>query len=149
MVKLLHIKDNKGFTLVEMIIVLSIISIIFMVTMYLSVNLLASSGLNNGIDDFETKLEFLETKSLSQKQPILVWFKPNSDKIFYQIEKNQIQTISLYKGRISKNNEFTTLVFDGEGNINQFGTLKVEFNERKYHVIFRIEKGRYRIVETT
>jgi hypothetical protein len=25
----------------------------------------------------------------------------------------------------------------------------VEFNERKYHVIFRIEKGRYRIVETT
>lgn len=133
----------------EMIIVLSIISIIFMVTMYLSINALASSGLNNGIDDFETKLEFLETKSLSQKQPILVWFKPNSDKIFYQIEKNQIQTISLYKGRISKNNQFTTLVFDGEGNINQFGTLKVEFNERKYHVIFLIEKGRYRIVETT
>nr|WP_269669835.1 prepilin-type N-terminal cleavage/methylation domain-containing protein [Mammaliicoccus sciuri] len=112
----MHINDNKGFTLVEMIIVLSIISIIFMVTMYLS---------------------------------ILVWFKPNSDKIFYQIEKNQIQSISLYKGRISKNNQFTTLVFDGEGNINQFGTLKVEFNERKYHVIFRIEKGRYRIVETT
>lgn len=120
-----------------------------MVTMYLSINALARSGLDNGIDDFETKLEFLETKSLSQKQPILVWFKPNSDKIFYQIEKNQIQTISLYKGRISKNNQFTTLVFDGEGNINQFGTLKVEFNERKYHVIFRIEKGRYRIVEAT
>ncbi len=133
----------------EMIIVLSIISIIFMVTMYLSINALASSGLNNGIDDFETKLEYLETKSLSQKQPILVWFKPNSDKIFYQIEKNQIQTISLYKGRISKNNQFTTLVFDGEGNINQFGTLKVEFNDKNYHVIFRIEKGRYRIVETT
>lgn len=133
----------------EMIIVLSIISIIFMVTMYLSINALARSGLNNGIDDFETKLEFLETKSLSQKQPILVWFKPNSDKIFYQIERNQIQTISLYKGRISKNNEFTTLVFDGEGNINQFGTLKVEFNDKNYHVIFRIEKGRYRIVETT
>ncbi|MCD8874380.1 prepilin-type N-terminal cleavage/methylation domain-containing protein [Mammaliicoccus sciuri] len=149
MVKLLHINDNKGFTLVEMIIVLSIISIIFMVTMYLSINALASSGLNNGIDDFETKLEFLETKSLSQKHPILVWFKPNSDKIFYQIEKNQIQTISLYKGRISKNNQFTTLVFDGEGNINQFGTLKVEFNDKNYHVIFRIEKGRYRIVETT
>ncbi|WP_425255839.1 competence type IV pilus minor pilin ComGD [Mammaliicoccus sciuri] len=149
MVKLLHINDNKGFTLVEMIIVLSIISIIFMVTMYLSINALARSGLNNGIDDFETKLEFLETKSLSQKQPILVWFKPNSDKIFYQIERNQIQTISLYKGRISKNNEFTTLVFDGEGNINQFGTLKVEFNDKNYHVIFRIEKGRYRIVETT
>ncbi|WP_436896195.1 competence type IV pilus minor pilin ComGD [Mammaliicoccus sciuri] len=149
MVKLLHINDNKGFTLVEMIIVLSIISIIFMVTMYLSINALARSGLNNGIDDFETKLEFLETKSLSQKQPILVWFKPNSDKIFYQIEKNQIQTISLYKGRISKNNQFTTLVFDGEGNINQFGTLKVEFNDKNYHVIFRIEKGRYRIVETT
>ncbi|UXV30798.1 hypothetical protein MUA76_07415 [Mammaliicoccus sciuri] len=91
-----------------MIIVLSIISIIFMVTMYLSINALARSGLDNGIDDFETKLEFLETKSLSQKQPILVWFKPNSDKIFYQIEKNQIQSISLYKGRISKNNQFTT-----------------------------------------
>ena len=86
-----------------------------MVTMYLSINALARSGLDNGIDDFETKLEFLETKSLSQKQPILVWFKPNSDKIFYQIEKNQIQSISLYKGRISKNNQFTTLVFDGEG----------------------------------
>nr|WP_325167809.1 hypothetical protein [Mammaliicoccus sciuri] len=43
-----------------------------MVTMYLSINALARSGLNNGIDDFKTKLEFLETKSLSQKQPILV-----------------------------------------------------------------------------
>ncbi|RIN87543.1 prepilin-type N-terminal cleavage/methylation domain-containing protein, partial [Mammaliicoccus sciuri] len=46
MVKLLHINVNKGFTLVEMIIVLSIISIIFMVTMYLSINALARSGLN-------------------------------------------------------------------------------------------------------
>ncbi|MEX6014470.1 prepilin-type N-terminal cleavage/methylation domain-containing protein [Mammaliicoccus sciuri] len=60
--KLLHINDNKGFTLVEMIIVLSIISIIFMVTMYLSINALARSGLDNGIDDFETKLRIIRNE---------------------------------------------------------------------------------------
>ncbi|MGO1988176.1 MAG: competence type IV pilus minor pilin ComGD, partial [Mammaliicoccus vitulinus] len=65
----------------------------------------------------------------------------------YQLEKGNIQTLNLYKGNISKDNKFTTLVLDGEGNINQFGTLKMNFSNKKYNVVFRIEKGRYRIVE--
>lgn len=138
---------NKGFTLIEMIIVISILSMIMMLTMFLSINAIDKVDLTNGIYDLETKLEYLETKSIATKKPILVWFKPNSEKIYYQIERNQIQTLTLYKGNISKDNKFTTLVYDGEGNINQFGTLKIIFNNKKYKIIFRIEKGRYRIVE--
>lgn len=138
---------NKGFTLIEMIFVISILSIIMMLTMFLSINAIDKVDLTNGIHDLETKLEYLETKSIATKRPILVWFKPNSDKIYYQIKINQIQTLTLYKGNISKDNKFTTLVYDGEGNINQFGTLKINFNNKKYKIIFRIEKGRYRIVE--
>lgn len=139
--------NNKGFTLIEMVIVLSILSIIVLITIYISINSVDKFGLTSGINDFETKLEYLETKSLSTKQPILVWFKPNSTKIQYQINNGNINSINLYKGKISKDNKFTTLVYDGEGNINQFGTLKLEFNNKRYLVIFRIEKGRYRIVE--
>lgn len=139
--------NNKGFTLIEMVIVLSILSIIVLITIHISINSVDKFGLTSGINDFETKLEYLETKSLSTKQPILVWFKPNSTKIQYQINKGSIYSINLYKGKISKDNKFTTLVYDGEGNINQFGTLKLEFNNKRYLVIFRIEKGRYRIVE--
>lgn len=139
--------NNKGFTLIEMIIVLSILSIIVLITIYISINSVDKLGLTNGISDFETKLEYLETKSLSTKQPILVWFKPNSNKIQYQTYKGDIQSINLYKGKVSKDNKFTKLVYDGKGNINQFGTLKLEFNNKHYLVIFRIEKGRYRIVE--
>ncbi|MBF0842288.1 MULTISPECIES: competence type IV pilus minor pilin ComGD [Mammaliicoccus] len=139
--------NNKGFTLIEMVIVLSILSIIVLITIYISINSVDKFGLTSGINDFETKLEYLETKSLSTKQPILVWFKPNSTKIQYQINNGNIHSINLYKGKISKDNKFTTLVYDGEGNINQFGTLKLEFNNKRYLVIFRIEKGRYRIVE--
>lgn len=138
---------NKGFTLIEMIFVISILSMIMMLTMFLSINAIDKVDLTNGIYDLETKLEYLETKSIATKKPILVWFKPNSEKIYYQIERNQIQTLTLYKGNISKVNKFTTLVYDGEGNINQFGTLKIIFNNKKYKIIFRIEKGRYRIVE--
>lgn len=138
---------NKGFTLIEMIFVMFILSLIILITMNVTVNSVDKVGLTNGIADFETKLEYLETKSLSTKKPILVWFKPDADKIFYQIEKNNIQTLSLYKGRISKDNKFNTLVFDGEGNTNQFGTLKLNFNNKNYKVVFRIEKGRYKIVE--
>ncbi|HCN60468.1 MULTISPECIES: competence type IV pilus minor pilin ComGD [Mammaliicoccus] len=138
---------NKGFTLIEMIFVISILSMIMMLTMFLSINAIDKVDLTNGIYDLETKLEYLETKSIATKKPILVWFKPNSEKIYYQIERNQIQTLTLYKGNISKDNKFTTLVYDGEGNINQFGTLKIIFNNKKYKIIFRIEKGRYRIVE--
>ncbi|WP_323707258.1 prepilin-type cleavage/methylation domain-containing protein [Mammaliicoccus vitulinus] len=130
-----------------MIIVISILSLIFMVTMSLSISSVDKIGLTSGIKDFETKLEYLETKSLATKRPILVWFKSNSEKIYYQLEKGNIQTLNLYKGNISKDNKFTTLVFDGEGNINQFGTLKMNFSNKKYNVVFRIEKGRYRIVE--
>lgn len=139
--------NNKGFTLIEMVIVLSILSIIVLITIHISINSVDKFGLTTGINDFETKLEYLETKSLSTKQPILVWFKPNSTKIQYQINNGNINSINLYKGKISKDNKFTTLVYDGEGNINQFGTLKLEFNNKRYLVIFRIEKGRYRIVE--
>lgn len=138
---------NKGFTLIEMIFVISILSMIMMLTMFLSINAIDKVDLTNGIYDLETKLEYLETKSIATKKPILVWFKPNSEKIYYQIERNHIQTLTLYKGNISKDNKFTTLVYDGEGNINQFGTLKIIFNNKKYKIIFRIEKGRYRIVE--
>ena len=139
--------NNKGFTLIEMVIVLSILSIIVLITIHISINSVDKFGLTSGINDFETKLEYLETKSLSTKQPILVWFKPNSTKIQYQINNGNINSINLYKGKISKDSKFTTLVYDGEGNINQFGTLKLEFNNKRYLVIFRIEKGRYRIVE--
>ncbi|WP_239724186.1 competence type IV pilus minor pilin ComGD [Mammaliicoccus sp. A-M4] len=139
--------NNKGFTLIEMVIVLSILSIIVLITIHISINSVDKFGLTSGINDFETKLEYLETKSLSTKQPILVWFKPNSTKIQYQINNGNINSINLYKGKISKDNKFTTLVYDGEGNINQFGTLKLEFNNKRYLVIFRIEKGWYRIVE--
>ncbi|MGF2096214.1 competence type IV pilus minor pilin ComGD [Mammaliicoccus lentus] len=139
--------NNKGFTLIEMVIVLSILSIIVLITIHISINSVDKFGLTSVINDFETKLEYLETKSLSTKQPILVWFKPNSTKIQYQINNGNINSINLYKGKISKDNKFTTLVYDGEGNINQFGTLKLEFNNKRYLVIFRIEKGRYRIVE--
>ncbi|MGD6766230.1 competence type IV pilus minor pilin ComGD [Mammaliicoccus lentus] len=140
-------KKEEGFTLIEMVIVLSILSIIVLITIHISINSVDKFGLTSGINDFETKLEYLETKSLSTKQPILVWFKPNSTKIQYQINNGNINSINLYKGKISKDNKFTTLVYDGEGNINQFGTLKLEFNNKRYLVIFRIEKGRYRIVE--
>lgn len=139
--------NNKGFTLIEMIIVLSILSIIVLITIHISINSVDKLGLTNGINDFETKLEYIETKSLSTKQPILVWFKPNSHKIQYQTNNGDIQSINLYKGKVSKDNKFTTLVYDGKGNINQFGTLKLDFNNKHYLVIFRIDKGRYRIVE--
>ncbi|MDT3993485.1 type II secretion system protein, partial [Mammaliicoccus fleurettii] len=89
---------NKGFTLIEMIFVISILSMIMMLTMFLSINAIDKVDLTNGIYDLETKLEYLETKSIATKKPILVWFKPNSEKIYYQIERNQIQTLTLYKG---------------------------------------------------
>ncbi|WP_416350375.1 prepilin-type N-terminal cleavage/methylation domain-containing protein [Mammaliicoccus lentus] len=117
--------NNKGLTLIEMVIVLSILSIIVLITIHISINSVDKFGLTSGINDFEIKLEYLETKSLSTKQPILVWFKPNSTKIQYQINNGNINSINLYKGKISKDNKFTTLVYDGEGNINQFGTLKL------------------------
>lgn len=136
-----------GFTLIEMIFVISIVSLIMLISMILSKNSVENVNLNKGLQDFEVKLEYLETKSIASKRPILVWFKPNSSQIEYQIKRNEIHTLSLYKGHISNDNHFTTLVFDGEGNINQFGTLKMVFNNKKYNIVFRIEKGRYRVVE--
>ncbi|WP_323704763.1 competence type IV pilus minor pilin ComGD [Mammaliicoccus sp. Dog046] len=136
-----------GFTLIEMIFVMSIVSLIMLISMILSKNTIENVNLNKGLQDFEVKLEYLETKSIASKRPILVWFKPNSSQIEYQIKRNDIQTLSLYKGHVSNDNQFTTLVFDGEGNINQFGTLKMVFNKKKYNIVFRIEKGRYRVVE--
>lgn len=139
--------SNKGFTLIEMIFVLSIVSMITMLTMYMTINSVDKIGLTNGIVDFETKLEYLETKSLLTQKPILVWFKPNAHKIYYQTERNNIRELSLYKGKVANDNKFTTMVYDGKGNINQFGTLKMIFSNKRYRVIFRIEKGRYKIVK--
>ncbi|GGI39998.1 competence type IV pilus minor pilin ComGD [Mammaliicoccus stepanovicii] len=139
--------SNKGFTLIEMIFVLSIVSMITMLTMYMTINSVDKIGLTNGIVDFETKLEYLEIKSLLTQKPILVWFKPNAHKIYYQTERNNIRELSLYKGKVANDNKFTTMVYDGKGNINQFGTLKMTFSNKRYRVIFRIEKGRYKIVK--
>lgn len=139
--------NNKGFTLIETIFVMTILSLILLVTMHLTVKTLEKVTLNDGVKDFETKLEYLETLSIARKKPILVWFTPNARSIKYQIERNKIETLSIYDGRISKYNKLTTVVYDGHGNINKFGTLKLSFKDKNYKVIFRIEKGRYIIVE--
>ncbi|MBE2137242.1 type II secretion system protein, partial [Staphylococcus argenteus] len=60
------------------------------------------------------------------------------------VEKNKIYYLKLKVGKIINVAKVDSIYFDKHGNINKFGSISIEKNNKVYRIIFHIEKGRIR-----
>lgn len=138
------IRKQKAFTLIEMLVVMMIVSNFLLLTM--TSNRLKDFKVINdetNIISLITELNYLKSKAIANKNFINVRFYENSDTIKV-VEKNKFYYLKLKVGKIINVAKVDSIYFDKHGNINKFGSISIEINNRIYRVIFHIEKGRIR-----
>ncbi|MBE5664811.1 type II secretion system protein [Staphylococcus sp. SS87] len=144
MEKPLPIRKQKAFTLIEMLVVMMIVSNFLLLTM--TSNRLKDFKVINdetNIISLITELNYLKSKAIANQNFINVRFYENSDTIKV-VEKNKFYYLKLKVGKIINVAKVDSIYFDKHGNINKFGSISIEINNRIYRVIFHIEKGRIR-----
>lgn len=138
------IRKQKAFTLIEMLVVMMIVSNFLLLTM--TSNRLKDFKVINdetNIISLITELNYLKSKAIANQNFINVRFYENSDTIKV-VEKNKFYYLKLKVGKIINVAKVDSIYFDKHGNINKFGSISIEINNRIYRVIFHIEKGRIR-----
>ncbi|MBO0927082.1 type II secretion system protein [Staphylococcus sp. 30400_3112M30941] len=144
MEKPLQIRKQKAFTLIEMLVVMMIVSSFLLLTM--TSNRLKDFKVINdetNIISLITELNYLKSKAIANQNFINVRFYENSDTIKV-VENNKFYYLKLKVGKIINVAKVDSIYFDKHGNINKFGSISIEKNNRIYRVIFHIEKGRIR-----
>ncbi len=140
----MQIRKQKAFTLIEMLVVMMIVSSFLLLTM--TSNRLKDFKVINdetNIISLITELNYLKSKAIANQNFINVRFYENSDTIKV-VENNKFYYLKLKVGKIINVAKVDSIYFDKHGNINKFGSISIEKNNRIYRVIFHIEKGRIR-----
>lgn len=140
----MQIRKQQAFTLIEMVVVMMIVSCFLLLTMT-----------SNSLKDFKvindesniisliTELNYIKSKAIANQSFINVRFYENSDTIKV-VEKNKVYYLKLKVGKIINVAKVDSIYFDKHGNINKFGSISIEKNNKVYRIIFHIEKGRIR-----
>nr|WP_269814022.1 competence type IV pilus minor pilin ComGD [Staphylococcus canis] len=142
---MLHHK--MAFTLVEMLIVMSIISLMTFLMLSHPPKLLSENQIKLQSKLFTTKIDLYQAQAIKHKSPVLLVFRKKQNDIKV-VMHNPRETlfIPLTPLKLSPESNLEYLSIDEYGNVNNFGTLQLQLNNRKFKVIFHIEQGRYRIV---
>ncbi|GJF55400.1 type II secretion system protein [Staphylococcus argenteus] len=140
----MQIRKQQAFTLIEMVVVMMIVSCFLLLTMT-SNSLKYFKVINDesNIISLITELNYIKSKAIANQSFINVRFYENSDTIKV-VEKNKIYYLKLKVGKIINVAKVDSIYFDKHGNINKFGSISIEKNNKVYRIIFHIEKGRIR-----
>jgi competence protein ComGD len=143
--------NAKGITLIETLVVLSIVAVISSVTIiqinpkkYMFENDLFLTQLQS---DFYVAQSF----AISHQQELTVVFDIQQKRYYIRGKFNGLTIIERkFPPRVSIKYGSLPLTFKilSDGNINQFGSLYIYIGEREYKITFLLGKGRFYIVET-
>lgn len=144
MVKQLRV--SKGFTYVEILFVLSIISVLIFLQMQrvtFDKNELNSTRLK--VNNLIMQFNYLKSKAIKDQQSITLLFNDFSTQIPVKEQSMKNSTIDLpLHAHIHPRTNINYINFDKNGHVNKFGSLYLSIDKSLYKIIFHIEKGRLR-----
>ncbi|AVQ33087.1 prepilin-type N-terminal cleavage/methylation domain-containing protein [Staphylococcus muscae] len=147
MVRLLHHK--QGFTLIEMLIVLSVISISLFIVIRHSTEIYSPNNLDDQIKLLTSKIDYYQSRAIKEKQTVLMVFRPDRNNIRIVFQKYHKDIfVPLSPLHLDMNSNLHTLAFNSDGEIMKFGRLNFKYHSESFSIIFHIEQGRYRIIKT-
>jgi competence protein ComGD len=142
--------NQKGFTLIESLLVLSIFMIISSVTVF------SLKPQHSVIEDevFLTQLKadlyYAQQYAISHQHEVSVVFMPNEYKYYMSlrpelpriIERKYSTSFFLREGTIPLYFKFLN-----DGNVNKFGSFYIQTKNKSYRLTFLIGKGRFYVAE--
>ncbi|MGV3244028.1 competence type IV pilus minor pilin ComGD [Staphylococcus sp. 11262D007BW] len=135
-----------GFTLIEMLIVISIITLILGLSFIKPPKLFTEYQIKLQAALLTSKLDFYQAEAIKNKSDILLVFRKKQNDIkVVMLNQTKPQYIPLTPLKLNSHSNLDNIKFDRNGNINKFGTLKFNYLNEKFSLIYHIEQGRYRL----
>ena len=136
---------QKGFTLLEMLLVLFAISVLSVVTHFNVTSLHEKQKVEQFLKQFSNDILYMQQLAIKrQKHYTLRWFK---EKHMYYISESETDLL-IVKREYDKDVQMdlhtfpNPMTYNPSGNINRGGTILLSYRGYKYEIVFQLGRGR-------
>jgi len=139
--------NQKGFTLIEMLIVLTIVSVLTFIAIPRINELIQAKEMNYFLEQFREDMLYAQQYAMVRKVSVAVLFYPYQST--YRITEGNTLGRVLLRRTYSANLEIqpatlqSPLMFLKNGNVNKSGTILITNGEQTYKIVFLLGKGRF------
>nr|MBO2506518.1 hypothetical protein [Bacilli bacterium] len=141
-------KDEKGFTLLEMLLVLMIVSLIGMIGVTIPVKMTEKMIVEQFFHQLKLDIQMAQMWALENEKGCYVSFSSsNSYRIYHQMNDVLIERKIPDMISINDFSNLSTLSINTRGGVKNFGTITFQTPYGEKSIIINIDKGRIRYVE--
>ncbi|KPB05209.1 competence type IV pilus minor pilin ComGD [Bacillus sp. CHD6a] len=141
-------RTNGGYTLLESLLVISIVSVLLSVTV-LTLNSTEESYISEQFNEqLSNDLLFAQQYALSSKKSVYIIFTPSEN--YYRIRQGTFQINELVVREYHSSIKIDTrtmgqrITYHGNGSINRSGAIAIYVDDKKlYQYVFTLGKGRF------
>lgn len=141
------IRNNKGFTLIEMLLVMSVIMVISTLSFYSFQSYCDKKKLDYFMEQLEEDILFAQMTAMTSQRVVYV----NFGNEYYTVKDQNIFAKELLKRYYGEGIIVTFLtssmnkqvVFYPNGNIKKIGKVQVKCKKYKYTIVFQLGRGRF------
>lgn len=137
---------SKAYTLIEMLLVLTLISVLLMIQFkIIPISKLNMESTENQIKDLILHLNYIKSQAIKDNQPITIVISPKSEEILIVEQNHEFRRLKLpADGKIHYRTNVRRITFERDGSTSKFGSLFINIKDELYRIICHIDKGRIR-----
>jgi len=144
----MNFKNESGYTLFELIIVISILSVILLIAVPSYHSLSKTNEIEHFFEQLQEDIYYTQMTAISRGKPIMLDFITTLSQ--YRIlasnqtivKRDYPHDIIVEKGTLE-----TKIEFNPNGNIRKAGTIFIKTANGKYKLTFQLGKGRFEIAK--
>ncbi|WP_449536962.1 competence type IV pilus minor pilin ComGD [Ferdinandcohnia sp. Marseille-Q9671] len=138
--------DEKGFTLIEALLVLSVVIIISSISLLQLRPLHESKKIDHFLEQLQNDIFYAQQYAISHSETTQLYF--NASQSYYRVNTGISNEVVLFRKidtsiTVQYTTLGTTLVFTKSGNIQRAGEIRFRSKGDTYKVTFQIGKGRF------
>ncbi|HDR7791969.1 TPA: type II secretion system protein [Bacillus luti] len=137
---------QKGFTLLEMLLVLFAISILSLVTYFNIHSLYERQKVEQFLRQFSNDILYMQQVAINrQKHYTLRWYKGRNMYYIGESGTNHFIVKRVYDNdiQIDLHTFPNPMTYNPKGNINRGGTVLLSYRSYKYEIVFQLGRGRF------
>jgi competence protein ComGD len=144
----MHLHNQKGFTLVESLVVLSIFMILSSITVFSIKPQYNSASDRAFISQLKADIYYGQQYAIAKQMEVRVAFL-EQEHIYVIVAGNNriIERKHSPEIRVSQGTIQLYFIFNPNGNVDRFGTLYIRTPQKNYRLTLLIGKGRFYVIE--
>ena len=141
-------RDERGFTLIEMLLVLMIFSIITIIAMSFSYRYVKINQYEHAIEQLKLTLHVAQLTAQQENESVYVYIiEGNSILLTTQFKEYELIWKIPEGMRVYFHTKNSNIRFNYNGNISEIGTIEIITPEKTINYSINISKGRLRFIE--